>query len=260
MENKENLVAEVTENTETAAAEEIAVEYPKLYTEEELNAKVNEVSGKRAARKESKIRKQFERKYDGLMNVLRAGMGVETVEEAESKLTEFYRSKGIEMQPKAEYRAEDINTLAKADAEEIIRYGFDEVVEEVDRLAELGVENMTAREKAAYKLLAEHRANAERNNELASIGITEEVYNSKEFNEFAADFNPSTPIKKIYDLYNKTQPKKEIKTMGSMKNTASEDEIKDFYSPEEARRFTTKDFERNPKLYERVVESSHKWK
>ena len=49
-----------------------------------------------------------------------------------------------------------------------------EVVEEVDRLAEVGFDNMTAREKAYFKVLAEHRQKTERQNELSKIGVTEE--------------------------------------------------------------------------------------
>jgi hypothetical protein len=73
-------------------------------------------------------------------------------------------------------------------------------------------------------------------------------------------FKESTPISKIYENYTKTQPKKEIRTMGSMKtNDSADNGIKDFYTIEEAKRFTQKDFEKNPKLFEKVVESSHKW-
>ncbi|MBR5773602.1 MAG: hypothetical protein IKY44_01995 [Clostridia bacterium] len=261
MENNENLVAEnVAENTEAVTAEETAVEAPKVYTEEELNARVNEILGKKIARKEAKIRKEVDREYGELVEVLKAGTGKESVGEIRDAFKEFYQKKGVTIPAKSELSAQDIKTLANAEADEIIRGGFDEVVEEADRLNELGAANMTAKEKAVFKLLTDHIQNAERGNELAKIGVTKEVYDSKEFKDFASKFAASTPIRDVYDIYTKTQPKKEYKTMGSMKNTASADSgIKDFYTPEEARRFTQKDFEKNPKLFERVVESSHKW-
>ena len=91
--------------------------------------------------------------------------------------------------------------------------------------------------------------------------MTEDVYSSKEFQDFAGKFNPDTPIKDIYDIYAKTQPKKEVKSMGSMKNNSSADSgIKDFYTPEEARRFAKKDFDNNPDLFEAVEKSMLKWK
>jgi hypothetical protein len=101
----------------------------------------------------------------------------------------------------------------------------------------------------------------ERRKELSSIGVTEETYNSKEFQDFASKFNPNTPIKDIYDIYNKTLPKKEVRTMGSMKNnTAVDVTVKDFYSADEAKKFTQKDFDNIPGLYEAVVSSMGKWR
>ena len=240
MNENENLVAEATENVEQ--------------TTEETHA----MMGKRLARQEARIKKEYDRKYGDLTETLRAGTGKQTVEEMNDAFTQFYESKGIKINKKPDYSDRDIETLARADANEIIQGGYEEVVEEVDRLA--NTENLSPRDRALFKILAEHRQNTERNTELAKIGITEDVYNSKEFQDYKSMFKDDTPITKVYELYQKTQPKKEFKTMGSMKNTTSADNgIKDFYTIEEARTFTQKDFEKNPKLFEKVVESSHKW-
>ena len=92
------------------------------------------------------------------------------------------------------------------------------------------------------------------------LDVTKEVYESKEFMDFAGKFAPTTPIRDIYDIYQKTQPKKEIKPMGSMKNNGSVDNgVKDFYSFEEAKKFTKKDFDKNPALYAAVQKSMTKW-
>lgn len=256
MNENENLVVEQTaENVEITTEET-----PKTYTEAEFNAKLDEVLGKKIARKEAKIRKEYDRKYGALEDVLKAGTGKETVEEITDTFKGFYQQKGIKIPSKADYSAKDIEVLAKAEADEYIRGGFEEVVEEVERLAELGADNMTAREKAVFKILAEHRQNTEKSNELAEIGVTEEVYNSKEFQEFASKFNSSTPIKDVFDIYNKTQPKKEFKTMGSMKNNTTEAGVKDYYTYEEAMKFTKKDFDNNPALLKAVEDSMLKWK
>jgi hypothetical protein len=256
MNERENLVTEeVAENVEQTTEET-----PKTYTEAEFNAKLDEVLGKKIARREAKIRKEYDRKYGQLEEVLKAGTGKQSVEEITDTLGEFYKKKGIAMPQKPNYTAQDIETLARADADDIIRSGFDEVVEEVDRLTEIGAERMTAREKALFKVLAEHRQNTERSNELAKIGVTEDVYNSKEFTDFRSKFNPNTPIADIYDIYAKTQPKKEFKTMGSMKNSTSDDgTIKDFYTSDEALKFTKKDFDKNPALFKAVQASMTKW-
>ena len=252
MENMENLVTEqVAENVEQTTEQT-----PKTYTQEEVDA----IVGKRLARQEAKIRKENDRKYGGLMDVLKAGTGKESVEEVTDTFTKFYEGKGIKIQRQPEYSQRDIEVLARAEAEEFIRNGFDEVVEEVDRLANIGAANMTAREKAVFKVLAEHRQSAERGQELSKLGVTEDVYNSKEFQNFMGKFNPDTPIADVYDIYKKTLPKKEIHTMGSMKNSNSGDSgVKDFYSRDEALKFTKKDFDSNPALYAAVQKSMLKW-
>ena len=257
MENMENLVTEqVAENVEQTTEET-----PKMYTEAEMNAKVDEILGKKIARKEAKIRKEYDRKYGQLEDVLRAGTGKNSVEEMTDTFKEFYAAKGIKMPQKPNYSEKDIEILAKSEAEDIIRSGYDEVVEEVERLAKIGAAKMNPREKAVFRALAEHRQNAERVSELSKLGVTEDVYNSQEFKELAGKFSPTTPIKDIYDIYNKIQPKKNIKPMGSMKNNDSGDSgVKDFYTPEEARRFTKKDYDDNPALFKAVENSMLKWK
>ena len=264
MNENENLVLdEGTENVEATSTEEIVeqvTEPEKIYTEEEFNNKLNEVSGKRAARKEAKVRKQYEREYGELIDVLKAGTGIDDVGEITTNLRDFYSKRGVEIKQTPVYSGKDAEVLARVDADEIIKLGYDEVVEEVDRLAEIGLEKMNAREKATFKALADYRERTEKSNELAKIGVKEDVLDSQEFKDFAAQFNSNTSITKIYEIYNKTKPKKEIKTMGSMKSTASDEgAVKDYYSPEEARKFTVDDFNKNPKLYERVQESMRKW-
>lgn len=259
MNENENLAMGNIDENVVATTEEIveSVETPvKTYTEEE----VNQIVGKRLARNTAKIRKEFESKYGELESVLRAGTGKEDVTEMTDTFKKFYQSKGIEIPNKPTYSERDIEVLAKAEAEDIINSGFDEVVEEVDRLANLGTSNMSAREKAVFKQLAEYRQNAERGNELAKIGVKEEVYSSKEFKEFSSKFGPNTSVTEIYEIYNKMQPKKEVHTMGSMKNNTSTDStVKDFYTRDEALKFTKKDFDKNPELFKAVEKSMLKW-
>ena len=253
MEDNENFVAEqVTENVEQTTEQT-----PKMFTQDE----VNEIVGKAKARTRAKIEKDYDRKYGGLMETLKAGTGKESVDEVNDTFRQFYEKKGIKFPEKPNYSAKDIEVLARAEADEIIRSGYDDVVEEVDRLTDIGAANMTAREKAVFKVLAEHRQSAERGRELSKIGVTEDVYNSKDFTDFASKFNSSTPIKDIYDIYHKTQTKNNYKPMGSMKNSESSDSgVKDFYTPEEARKFTKKDFDNNPALFKAVENSMLKWK
>jgi hypothetical protein len=253
MENNENLVTEVTENVEQTTEET-----PKTYTEAEfneaVNKKVGEVMGSKIARREAKIRKEYDRKYGDLIGTLRAGTGKESVEELNDTFAKFYESKGIKIEKKPDYTDEDIEILSRAEADEIIRGGSDEVIEEADRLKEKGVANMTAKEKALFRKLTDYVRVNEQSQELASIGVTEDVYNGKDFKDFAAKFNSNTPIKDIYDIYAKTQPKKEHKSMGSMKHQGADSGVKDYYTPEEIERLTEEDLD-DPRVWEAVRRS-----
>ena len=251
----------VTENIEVAEnVEHTTEETPKTYTEAEFNAKLDEVLGKKIARKEAKIRKEYDRTYGELVDVLKAGTGKESVEEVTDTLKSFYQSKGIKIAKKPEYSNSDIEILARSDAEEIIRGGFEDAVEEAERLKDLGVANMSAREKAVFKVLAEYIQDTESGNELAQIGVTKDEYNSKEFKKFAAMFNSNTPITEVYKIYQNNKPKKEIQTMGSMKNSISDDNtIKDFYTREEALKYSRADLDKNPALFKAIENSMLKW-
>lgn len=258
MENNKDLVTEVTENVEGTTTEETVEQVTpvKTYTDEEVNA----IVGRKLARREAKIRKEYDKKYGELESVLKAGTGKEDLEDMTSTFREFYERKGITMPQKPTYTDKDTEVLANAEANEIIGYGFDEVVEEVDRLANIGAANMSPRERLVFTKLAEYRQNAEQGRELAKIGVTEDVYSSKEFKDFASQFNSKTPVTKIYEIYSKTQPRKEVHTMGSMKNnTSDEGTVKDFYTRDEALKFTKKDFDKNPALFKAVEQSMLKW-
>lgn len=241
-----------TTPTEESVVEQAEVPAEKTYTQSELD----EIVGKRLARNSAKIRKEYDRKlqqYGDLEEVLKAGTGKQSVEEMTNGFKEFYASKGVKLPEKPRYSDKDIEVLARAEAEEVIRSGYEDVVEEVDRLASLGVEKMTPRDRAYFNILAQHRETAELQNELQGIGVTEDEYNSKEFQEFKGKFNSATPVSDIWNIYQKTLPKKEVKSMGSMKQKFESRE-KDYYSPEDIDRLTEDDL-KNPKVWEAVRRS-----
>ena len=259
MEINENLVPETgAENVDATTTEEIVeqvTEPAAIYTEEQFHEKVNEAAGKRAARKEAKLRKKYDEEYGGLVDVLKKGTGLNTVGEITSALKEFYEGKGVEFSPKPEFSERDTEILAKAEADEIIGEGFDEVIEEAERLNAKGVQNMTAREKALFVRLAEHINKTETSRELDKIGVPKDVYESDDFKAFRSKFEGSkTPVTEIYDLYTKTQPKKEIKPMGSIKSSATEGGVKDYYTPDEISRMSEEDLA-NPEVWKAVRRS-----
>ena len=253
MENNENLVTEVTENVEQTT-EQTPI---KTYTQEEVDA----MMGKRVARIQKQHNREMEQ-YKELEAVLKAGMNKEDVGEITEDLRTFYGDrKGIKMPVKVDSSAKDNEILADHEAKEIISGGVDDVKYELERLTNKGVEKMTAREKAVYPHLVAYMDNERTREELAKIGVAEDEYKSDEYQEFRKQFTSNVPETKRYEFYRKSKPKKEIKTMGSMTNHNSGDNgVKDFYTVEEARRFTKADFDKNPALFEAVQKSMTKWR
>ena len=254
MDNNEILEVNQTSENVEVTTEETPV---KTYTQEEVDA----MMGKRVARTEAKIRKEYDRKYGRLETVLRDGLGKESIEEITDDLDNFYyKQKGIKRTQKPEYSQKDIEYLANRDAEGIISAGFEDVIDETERLQKLG-DQRNAREEAMYKALSKHLKTVEKNQKYADLGVTEDVYTSAQFQDFAKKFNSDTPAEEVYDLYKAKYPKEQPKTLGSMKNTNSGDSgVKEYYSPDEARRFTKKDYDRNPALFAAVERSMLKWR
>lgn len=264
MEN-ENLVTDVTENVEETTEETInqSEEVPviKKDAEEEMFTKeqIDDMIAKKIARKEAKIRKEYEKKYSKLENVLKAGTGKDNINDITNDLTNYYERNGIDIPDVSDYTDDDLKTLGKYDADSIINDGFDEVVSEVDRLSDLGVDKMTPREKATFEKLANYRHMEEARKELKSKGIGEDILDSKEYKEFTSKLNPNMSEIEKYDMYVKFQPKR-AEVMGSMSNKSSGDSgVKDFYTRDEALKFTQEDFDKNPALFKAVENSMLKW-
>lgn len=264
MENNEELVNE-TENVELTTEEIEDVETPEEEPKEELQepveemipkSKAEEMVKKRLLRQENKLRKEYAKKYGRLETVVNAGLGTESTEEAVNKLTEFYESKGINIPSEPRYSDRDLEVLASAEADEIISSGYDDIVEEVDRLAQLDVNSMSQREKLVFTKLANARKSIEEEKELESIGISKKDLESEEFKEFIKDLNPSLTLKRKYELYQKNKPKEEIKQIGSLQSGKSKD-VKEYYSDKEISNMTLDDLD-NDEVWEAVRKSMTK--
>ena len=267
MENNENLAEEQqnaakSENAEhTAEQSNEPQQEEKLYTQKEFDAAV----GKKKSRWEAKRNRDEERrfeKHNAIMSILKAGTGKETEDEVLEHLKEFYGSQGAATAAKSvpNYSEKETAILAESEAMEIIHAGEEEVAEELERLAELGPARMTPREKEVFRHLASHKQSEAQTAQLRSLGIPKEVYESKEFKEFAGMFAASTPVRTIFDLYQKQQPQKQVERIGSVKNTgAPENGVKDYYAPEDVDKLTQKDYD-DPIVMKRVRESMLRWK
>lgn len=258
VEGGEDESVESTDVENTEIVEESQKQDVKYYTEDEMNQRVDEILAKKLARKEAKIRREYEKKYGRAETVLKAGLQKDNFEDAVTELENYYKEEGVQI-PTYQYSERDTEILAKAEAEEIIDSGYDDLVEEVDRLAGIGVENMSKRDRIIFQRLAEERKKVEEERELKSLGIGKDT-DTNDFKEFSKKLNPSLSMKDKYEMYLKFKPTPKVETIGSMKNTKEKDSgVKDFYTRDEALKFTKSDFDKNPELYKAVEKSMLKW-
>ena len=263
LDDNENVVTEVTENVGEQATEQVVeqVSEGKMYTDAELerivNERIDKLMPKKLERAKAKLTRDFENKYEKVDRVLKAGLGVETLDEATDQLEAFYTKKGIKI-PEKTYSESDMKYLADKYADEVIEEGYDEVVREVDKLAKLG-DDMTPQQKLIFMKLAGVRQEQEDLKELASIGVGKEVLEDNEYKEFVSKLNPSLSTKQKYEMYKQFKPQPKFEQIGSMKSNNSKEAIKDFYTYEESLQFTKADFDKNPKLFEAVEKSMLKW-
>ena len=264
----ENVETQTTEEnvegielTDTAEITEEVIEEKeevKTFTQEE----VDKIIKKRLARQEREYQEKLS-KYKNVESVLNAGLGTNSIDEADTKLRDFYKEQGIEIpEPmKQGLSNKELQILGEAEANEILELGLAEAENEANRLANIGHQNWNAKEEAMFNKLAKTLNYEKQKKELKSIGADTKILDSDEFKEFANQFNSSTDIKNIYNLYSKTKLPKEnknIEKMGSMKNNSTE-EVKDFYTYEESLKFTRKDFDENPALFKAIEKSMAKW-
>lgn len=277
-------VTDVTENTDAQAVEdnEEGIELTdttssneetkevKTYTEEDLerivNERVNSILPNKIEREKRKIEKDYREKlskYEETESILSAGLGTKDITEANQKMRQFYQEQGLNIPAyqKPNYSEHDEKVLGEAEAREIIALGYEEMQDEANRLADIGMDKMTSRQKVIFNTLATELTNENNKRELAKLGAPKEILEDLNFRQFSSQFNSKTPISTIYEMYTKmSQPKKKVEQIGSMKNTkGTNNSVKDFYTREEALKFTTKDFDKNPALLKAVEKSMTKW-
>ena len=282
--NVQEPVTEVTENTEAQPVEENEegieltdttsnneeTESVKTYTEEDLerivNERINDMLPTKIEREKRKLERKYQDKlsqYEETESILKQGFGAKDITDANQKMREFYKEQGIDIKDyqRPKYSDDDERDLGELDAKKIIRLGFDEMQDEANRLAEIGTKNMTVRQKSMFTTLANELTIQKEKKALVKMGVKENILEDLNFRQFSSQFNKDVPIEKRYEMYtkfNNKEPKK-YDQIGSMKNTKTTNEVKDYYSPEEASKFTRKDYDKNPKLLEAVERSMTLW-
>ena len=265
---QEEPVTEVTENTDAQSAEEVEEgieltdttsneeekEEVKTYTEDDLekivNERINSILPNKIERERRKIDREYRQKlskYEETESILSAGLGTKNIDDINGELRNFYKNQGIDIpayqEPK--YSDDDEKDLGESDARKIIKLGFDEMQDEANRLADIGTNNMTVREKTEFSILAQELTNQKNKKELAKLGVKENVLEDLNFRQFSSQFNSNVPIKDVYEMYTKVNGnKKSVEQIGSMKNT-KETVKKDYYTNEEISKMSPEEVRKN---------------
>jgi hypothetical protein len=253
------LIQETVEETKTNSEDDI-----NKLVEERANKMFEEKVKDRLARDRASQERKYNKelaKYKYLESVINAGLGVDNLDEAISKTSSFYKEQGINIPEfKDSYSERDEKVLAKADAQDIIELGRDEMEAEANRLSNIPLDKMTVREKTIFDTLCEELTNLKDIDELKAKGYKTDILETKEFNEFRNQFNYKTPVSKIYEIYKKVngQAIEQPASPGSAKTTTTNNEIKDYYTPEEVSQFTDQDLD-NPKLMKAIEKSMQIW-
>lgn len=160
-------------------------------------------------------------KYKQLESVIKAGLGVDNLDDAISRTSEFYKEQGVNIpELKDLYSERDEKILAKADAQEIIELGMDEMETEANRIASIPQDKRSVREQTMFNTLCEKIVEQRQVNELKEKGIKSEILEDKSFKEFKSKFTFNTPISDIYEMYSKlnAKPVEKPASAGSAKN------------------------------------------
>lgn len=255
----EEQVQGTVEKTETNSEDDI-----NKLVEERANKMFEEKVKDRLARDRASQERKFNKelaKYKHLESVINAGLGVDNLDDAISKTSSFYQEQGITIPEfKDSYSERDEKILAKADAKEIIDLGRDEMEAEANRIASIPETQRTIREKVVFDTICEELTNIKATEELKSKGYDVSILDNKDFQDFRNQFTVSTPISKIYDMYNKVNGMvaERPKSPGSAKSTTQVKQIKDYYSPEDFDKLTVEDLN-NPEVMKVVDKSRLQW-
>lgn len=258
METDETL--EALEVKDTTNKEEAEPE--KTFTQEE----VDRVVSQEKARLERKYRKEEESKLSKskqLEDILRAGLSLNDEDDVLSKVEDFYKQQGVDIPNNKSVNKKDAKILGIADAQEIIdTFDDTEIEARANELADKQSRGKTsAREDAEFFKLGQYLTGKLKEKELKTKGIDVSILEDKGFKDFANKFNSDMKISEIYELWekvNRNVPKKPAST-GSTKSTVSDNQVKEYYTPDEVDKLSSKDLD-NPSILKRVRESMKHWK
>jgi len=243
-----------TDDTETEPVEEPTEEPEKVktFTQDE----VDEILSKRIKRERNRMEREYSEevnKYKELAYLTEKGLNANNLDETLEKSRKFYEEQGIKYVPTANTKDEEI--LAKAYANEIIdEYDSIEDLESyANKLSRKS--NLTNKDKLVLENLVSEINNRKRLTDLKKIGVTEDIYNSKDFRDFESKFTKDTPIDEIYSLYSSKKQVSKPANPGSMKSIKAK-ENKGYITEAEYDKMTDKEIGENMDL---IMKSMPNW-
>lgn len=253
----QEVTEEVTQPSEEDIEKQIEERANKLF-EEKIEARLVRDRVKRE-REEAKEKA----KYQELETMMKSALGAKDLDDVIAKSREFYREQGITIpevinKPYLTERQEEV--LARDEAKRIIELGKDEMNEEANRISKIPKEKQTKQEQIVFNEICQELVRINDIESLRAKGYDTKILEDKDFSSFRNQFNLNTPTDKIYEMYQQVRGTKPVqpKSPGSAKTNTTNNEIKDYYTPEEVRQFTEEDLD-NPKLMEAIDRSMLKW-
>lgn len=283
MEDNELIVTDVPETSEeeqieTNASEGVedvqATQEVETPNEEDIEKQIEERANKlfeekieaRLARdrvKREREEAKREAKYQELETIMKSALGANNIDDVITKSREFYKEQGIQIpeivnKPFLSERQEEV--LARDEAQKIIKLGKEEMKEEANRISAIPKSQRTHQDEVIFDEVCRELVRVNDYDGLKSKGYNTSVLEDKDFSDFRNQFNLSMPIDKIYEMYQQVKGTKpqQPRSPGSAKTNNGNNEIKDYYTPEEVRQFTEEDLD-NPKLMEAIDRSMLRW-
>jgi len=209
--------------------------------------------------RENKSKEEM-RKYKYLEDIVKAGTGTNSLDEAIKETADFYKGNGLDIPEYSNYSEEDERILGQARANQFIKLSYEDMEEEANRIASIPREQRSVRETEEFNILGAELTRRNNIRELKSKGYDSNVLETDEFKNFSNQFNNQTDISKIYEMFTKLNGNKVEKpySPGSAKSNAQVKQIKDYYSPDDFDKLTDEDLN-NPKIMEIVDKSRLQW-
>ena len=234
--------------------------------EDEANKRFEEKIEARLARdrvKRERAEAKERAKYQELETIMKSALGAKDIDDVITKSKEFYKEQGIqipELENKPYLTERQQEVLARDEAKKIIELGKIEMDEEARRIAAIPEQQRTFQDRMVFDEICRELVKLNDVDKLKTKGYDTKILEDKDFSSFRDQFNLNTPVDKIYEMYQTIKGTKptQPKSPGSAKTTTTNNEIKDYYTPEEVTQFTEEDLD-NPKLMEAIDRSMLKW-